>query len=195
MNLNTLETICNSDSEESLKNQIGPDQLVCAMEELLANPLKAKLGDQPDKNELFKFLNDDEKKCIHKKEGALLTLLVEARRRKWSKEKVEEYVETLGIDPKEVTDAFEETRSTIDDCLQNTAIRRSRLVGYKVEPYFEVYNSRSGRVNQPKCRVVLDLMKSDSNSHEEYSMICNLNELQSLVTDLRDMQHILRRRF
>ena len=65
-----------------------------AMEELLANPLKAKLVAEPDKTEWVNFLNEDEKKSIGKNEGALLTLLVEARRRKWSNARLIEYLDT-----------------------------------------------------------------------------------------------------
>ena len=166
------------------------------MEELLANPLKAKLAAEPDKTELVNFLNDDEKKSIGKNEGALLTLLVEARRRKWSNASLVEYLDThleLDIDAtKKVLEAYEGSKARIDVCLHSTAIRRSRLVGFRVEPYFEVYNSKAGRVNLPKCLVELDLMKVD-NGQDKYQFICKQNELQALIADLKDMINIARK--
>ena len=163
------------------------------MEELLANPLKAKLVEEPDKTEWVNFLNEDEKKSIGKNEGALLTLLVEARRRKWSNARLIEYLDTyleLDIDAtKKILDAYEERKARIDDCLHSTAIRRSRLVGFRVEPFFEVYNSRVGRVSLPKCLVELDLIKVN-NRQDKYQFICKQNELQALIADLKDMLNI-----
>ena len=64
------------------------------MDDLLANKLKESLVHGSAQDDLLHFLNDDEKKSIHKREGALLTLYTEARRRKWNKGQLETYIDS-----------------------------------------------------------------------------------------------------
>ena len=163
------------------------------MEELLAPKLKESLVEKElAQDDLLHFLNDEEKRSIHKTEGALLTLYTEARRRKWTRDQLRKYIEGLHLKANvdKLMDGYEESKATIDECLNDTVIRRARLASFRVETFYEVYNSKTGRVGQPKCLVELGLIKVDNNE-DKFKFICNTNELQALASNLRDMRNIL----
>ena len=162
------------------------------MEELLAKSLRKRLIKDPDQDGLLDFMNKEELKSIPKSQGALLTLYTEARRRKWNKDQLKTYLEGLDLDLNldQVLDGYKELEPSIDECLKNTILRQARLTSFRVETFYEVYNSTSGRVGQPKCLVELDLLQAD-NKQDKVEFVCNVNELQALVTTLKDMKNIL----
>ena len=67
------------------------------MDELLAKSLRKRLSKDPDQDGLLDFMNKEELKSIPKSQGALLTLYTEARRRKWNKDQLKSYLESLDL--------------------------------------------------------------------------------------------------
>lgn len=156
------------------------------MEDILDERLKrilltAKTGSNEDT-----LLLEDNSNLMSSKQGALLTMIAEAKRRDWNKDELASYFN--GITGKEIA-SWATKEDTVAECLEQTRPGEGpKLIGVQWRLQHEIYNSVQGKVGKAKCLVQLTF----GNGTIEV-MSCNETELGQLSLVLRDLCNNLKR--
>ena len=134
------------------------------------------------------FIENNEKDGVQMVEGALLTLWVEAKRRQWDENQLAKYLGTLQLatgSSDDVINAYKADK-TIHQVLKRTRARKLKLVGFRCQVEYEIYNSFQGRVSRPQCLLQLNFMGSGP---EKLILACTTSEMQDLLSQFRDICH------
>ena len=157
------------------------------MEDILAERLKRILQTAPENAseevDTTSFL--DNSNLMTSRQGALLTMIAEAKRRDWSEDELVSYFN--GITGKEIA-----SWATIDDvgqCLEDTRPSRApKLMETQWRLQHEIYNSEQGKVSRPKL-----LLKLTFGNGSSKVISCSETELGQLSLQLRDLCNNLKR--
>ena len=150
------------------------------MEELLSQELKSHLKSL----KLSDFIKNDGISNVTFSEGALLTLLAEAKRRNWNHDQLVSYLDPSKEETGYLLDCYE---NVIGPQLASTRISpKYQLKSFRSEIRFQVYSSSKGRGQRPYC--LLELIFQD------FSLVVSLDPsgLQDLIYSLKDLLNNLK---
>jgi len=168
-----------------------------------------------DLNGINEFIEKDQHITINISNGALLTYLVEAKRRNWSEDQVihKGYLNTeTDKTSAKTTNASDESGNlftlfhknsssgnkgildVISKELARTRARKDQLIAFRCQVHHEICNSFQGRVGRPQCLIQMTLLssRSDQPKHRRLVFICSKSELQDVLSQFKDLVHVIK---
>jgi len=159
-------------------------------EELLSQRMKDILSNTKNL-QLTDFITNNQKDEVSIEEGALITLLAEARRRNWAQDHTISYLKN------ETGLAMEIGRAqfdSIDHTLEKIRARKTQLASFRCRTYYEIYNSWQGRTSQPGCLIELTLICDKGKKQKVVFACTSIAQLQDLLSQFKEIVHNVKKR-